>query len=254
LTVKANAADWAERLGGAVTPTGSVRLAQGGQVTAMAGYDTGDWWVQDAAAALPARLLGDVAGKRVLDLCAAPGGKTLQLAAAGAQVVALDQNEARLSRVADNLARTRLTAELICADALDWTPTAPFDAVLVDAPCSASGTIRRHPDLPHIRGGDAIGALAAEQDKLLDRAFDWLAPAGRLVFCTCSLFPEEGEKRAAAFFRRHPTARRDPVDPAEIGGEAGFVSRSGDVRTRPDHWRDIGGLDGFFAFRATRDA
>ncbi len=239
----------AETLDGALTPTGSIRVAAGAQVSALPGYDAGTWWVQDAAAAIPARLLSPAPGMRVLDLCAAPGGKTLQLAAAGADVTALDISTARLERLRENLSRTGLEAEVVAADALEWTPDRPFDAILLDAPCSASGTIRRHPDLPYLRKGGEAKALAALQDKLLDRAWDWLAPGGVLIFATCSLDPIEGEARAEAFLARRPEADRAPVSSAELGGASELLTAEGDVRARPDFWPEIGGMDGFFIAR-----
>ena len=203
--------------------------------------------VMAAAAALPARLLGDVAGRRVLDLCAAPGGKTMQIAAAGARVSALDVSAPRLERLNENLSRTGLTAETIAADALDWTPDAPFDAVLLDAPCSATGTARRHPDIPQLRANLDLKFLTLLQDSLLDRAWSWLAPGGVLVFATCSLLPEEGEACAAAFLARTPDAARRPVDAAALGLPPEAVTPEGDLRTRPDLWPGRGGMDGFFA-------
>lgn len=238
-------ADWAARLGGELLPTGSVRLAARGQISALAGYAEGAWWVQDAAAAVPVRLLGEVAGRRVLDLCAAPGGKTLQLAAGGAVVTALDASEARLGRLRENLARVRLKAEMVVADALDWAPTEPFDAVLVDAPCSATGTIRRHPDLPWLRTGRELPGLVALQAALLTRAWTWLAPGGRLVFCTCSLLPEEGEAQVARFLAATPEARQLPAQGAGI--EPGWRDAPGGLRLRPDYWPERGGMDGFYA-------
>ncbi len=251
------AAELAERLDAAPLPTGSLRVARRTQVSALPGFEDGAWWVQDMAAALPARLLGDVAGARVLDLCAAPGGKTLQLAAAGAQVTALDISERRLERLRENLARTGLAAEIVAADALDWTPDAPFDAILLDAPCSATGTIRRHPDLPHHKPGPDVGALARLQDALLDRAWGWLREGGALVFATCSLLPEEGEHRSAAFAARTADARPVRIDPAALGGAPHWVNAAGELRLRPDFQPsaaspdaevvDFGGMDGFFA-------
>ncbi len=239
----------AASLGGALTPTGSIRLAPGSQISALPGYSEGAWWVQGAAAAIPARLLNPVAGMRVLDLCAAPGGKTLQLAAGGAEVTALDISESRLTRLRENLARANLTAEIIVADALEWTPDQPFDAILLDAPCSASGTIRRHPDLPHLRTGSEAKRLAALQSKMLGRAWSWLAPGGILVFATCSLDPVEGEAQVEGFLARQADAERAPIAPDELGGAAELISADGDLRTRPDLWPEIGGLDGFFAAR-----
>lgn len=250
----ADAAHWAQALGAEVLPTGSLRLRDGapGAVSALPGYDAGAWWVQDAAAALPARLLDARAGERVLDLCAAPGGKTLQLAAAGAAVTALDVSEARMTRLRANLQRTGLTAQVVVADALDWRPEAPFDAVLLDAPCSASGTIRRHPDMPHVRGAEDLEALIALQSRLLDRVLDpgagLLRPGGRVVYCTCSLLPAEGEDQLAAALTRHTGVRVEY--PALDGADPVWRARgTGGWRTRPDHWAARGGLDGFFMAR-----
>ena len=232
---------------GELLPSGSLRLASGGQVSAMAGYAAGGWWVQDAAAALPARLLDAQPGERVLDLCAAPGGKTLQLAAAGASVVALDISAPRLGRLRDNLARTGLSAEVVAADALQWAPEERFDAILLDAPCSATGTLRRHPDLPFVKDGSELPGLVALQATLIDRALGRLKPGGRLVFATCSLLPEEGEGQLAAALARHPGLR---VERAALAGvEDGWWTESGGLRLRPDHWAERGGMDGFFMAR-----
>lgn len=241
----------AEAPEGHVLPTGSLRLAEAGQVSALPGYAAGGWWVQDAAAALAAPLLGAVAGQRVLDLCAAPGGKTLQLAAAGADVTALDISEPRLARLRENLSRTGLAAQVVAADALVWQPEAPFDAILLDAPCSASGTLRRHPDLPFVKDGSELPGLVALQAQLLDRALGWLRPGGRLVYCTCSLLPDEGEVQLAAALSRHPGLK--VVPPALPGVEPGWITPEGALRLRPDHWADIGGMDGFFMVCLTRD-
>ncbi len=232
---------------GEALPTGSLRLASAGQVSALPGYAAGGWWVQDAAAALPARLLEVRPGERVLDLCAAPGGKTLQLAAAGASVVALDISEARLARLRENLARTGLVAEVVVADALAWEPGEAFDAILLDAPCSATGTLRRHPDLAFVKDGSEVAGLVALQAALLDRALGWLKPGGRLVYATCSLLPEEGEGQVAAARARHPELGVERVDLA--GVEAGWWTEAGGLRTRPDHWAGRGGMDGFFMAR-----
>ena len=241
------AARRAEALGAEVLPTGSLRRAAGGQVSTLPGFAEGAWWVQDAAAALPARMLGDVRSARVLDLCAAPGGKTLQLATAGARVTALDLAEARLGRLRENLARTGLAAEVVAADAFDWAPEAPFDAILVDAPCSASGTIRRHPDLPHLRTGRALGPLVGLQAALLERAWGWLRPGGHLVYAVCSLLPAEGEDRAAAFASGRAGVRRIPAAAEALGVPADWIDAAGALRTRPDFWAERGGVDGFFA-------
>jgi len=235
----------ARAVGGLALPTGSVRLAAGAQVTALPGYDTGSFWVQDAAAAMPARILAPKPGERVLDMCAAPGGKTLQLAAAGAEVTALDISAERMRRLDENLARCRLNARSTVADARDWAPDAAFDAVLLDAPCSATGTIRRHPDLPQAKDGGDFPALFALQERLLDRALSMLAPGGRLVFCTCSLLIDEGEEQVRDALKRHPGLAVDAaalllpgIDPAWTGPEG--------LRLRPDFWAERGGMDGFF--------
>ena len=223
-------------------PGGSWRLANPGQVSALPGFDTGDWWVQDAAAALPACVLRVRPGERVLDLCAAPGGKTMQLAASGADVTALDVSETRLTRLRANLARTGLAARVVAADALTWTPEAPFDAVLLDAPCSATGTIRRHPDLPFVRKPADLDSLTALQAAMLDRAVALTRPGGRLVYCTCSLLPDEGEAQVTAALSRHPGLRAEPVSlPLGRPAPHGW-------RTRPDDpvGTLAGGIDGFY--------
>lgn len=239
--------DGAEVPEGVVLPTGSLRLEEKGQVSALAGYAAGGWWVQDAAAALAVRLLQPVAGERILDLCAAPGGKTLQLAASGARVTALDLSEARMGRVRENLARCGLEAELVVADALDWTPAERFDAVLLDAPCSATGTIRRHPDLPFVKDGSEVAGLVELQARLLDRALGMVRPGGRVVFCTCSILPEEGEGQLTAALVRHPGLRVERV--ALPGVDAAWWTDGGGLRLRPDHWAEAGGMDGFFMAR-----
>ncbi|RMH40277.1 MAG: methyltransferase domain-containing protein [Alphaproteobacteria bacterium] len=237
---------WAERLGAQILPTGSLRLSAGRQISALPGYAEGAWWVQDAAAALPVRALGVRPGMRVLDLCAAPGGKTMQLAAAGARVTALDISEARLRRLSENLTRTGLSAELVVADACDWSPEHAFDAIVLDAPCSATGTIRRHPDLPHVRDRD-LGALTRLQARLLQRAASWLSPGGRLMYCTCSLLPDEGEVQARAATERLPALKRLSIDAGALGVPPEWIDAEGGLRTRPDAWAETGGLDGFYA-------
>lgn len=230
--------------GAVVLPTGSARLAGPVQVTAIPGFEAGDWWVQDAAAALPVRVLAPAPGERVLDLCAAPGGKTLQLAAAGATVTALDISAPRMARVRDNLARTGLMADCVVADALDWQG-GPFDAVLLDAPCTATGTIRRHPDLPFVKDGQEVESLIPLQSALIDRALWHLRPGGRLVYCTCSLLPAEGEDQIAAALTRHADLAADPAPLALPGVDPGWTGPLG-LRLRPDFWPDRGGMDGFF--------
>jgi 16S rRNA (cytosine967-C5)-methyltransferase len=260
LTVKADAAFWATRLGGRVLPTGTVRATAHGPVAGLPGYTEGAWWVQDAAAALPARLLGDVAGARVADLCAAPGGKTAQLAAARARVTAVDRAPARVARIKANLERLGLAAEIITADVLDPEPApwraAPFDAVLLDAPCSSTGTIRRHPDVAWIKQPSDIPALAELQRKLLARAVEWVRPGGLLVYCVCSLEPQEGVEIVEALLADDSRFRRRPVAAAEVAEMAELVSPAGDLRTLPCHLADpqprLAGLDGFFAARLER--
>ena len=252
LTVKHDAAIWAERLGGRVLPTGSVRTIVSGPVSSLPGFAEGAWWVQDAAAALPAHLFGDMRGLRVADLCAAPGGKAAQLAAAGARVVAVDRSPARLERMRANLARLSLSAELVCADATEWTAP-PFDAVLVDAPCSSTGTIRRHPDVPWLKTESDIAALSALQRRLIANAVGLTKKGGRLVYCTCSLEPEEGEAIVAELLARDEGVRRLPVAASEVYGQAAFIGKAGDLRTLPCHLPDsdsrFAGLDGFYAAR-----
>ena len=236
-------------LGAQRLPGGTLRLRGAGEVTRLAGYEAGEWWVQDAAAALPARLLGTVAGKRVLEIGAAPGGKTAQLAAAGARVVALDRSASRLGRLRENLARLRLEAEIVEADALEWSPPAPTDMVLLDAPCTATGTIRRHPDIPHLRGLADAGRLADLQGRLLARAATMVAPGGLLVYVSCSLQPEECERQVGAFLAASPKFARFPVLTDEIPGLREAVTAVGDLRTMPSHWAEHGGMDGFYAAR-----
>lgn len=234
---------WAAKLGGASFVPGHVRLPRGTAVTELAGFDEGAWWVQDLAASLPARLFGAGEGRRALDLCAAPGGKTLQLAAAGWQVTALDINDRRLERLRDNLARTGLTAEVAVADALQWEPEAPFDAILLDAPCTATGTVRRHPDVLHRIGPRQIAELAELQRRLVERAVRWLKPGGRLVYSVCSLEPQEGEEQAARI-----ALEPDPIRPDELP-EWLSPTPEGWLRTDPGMLAEHGGMDGFFVAR-----
>ncbi len=256
LTVKDNPADWADAITGVVLPTGSVRLLPKGRIGALPGYQDGAWWVQDVAASLPARLLGDVSGKRVADLCAAPGGKTAQLAFAGAKVTAVDDQKQRLKLLAENLQRLGLAAEIIEADATAWQPGERFDAILLDAPCSSTGTIRRHPDIPYTKTARDIAPLAALQGRLLDNAASLLTPGGKLVYATCSLDPEEGEAQVAALLARNDTLRLDPIGADELGGEADWIWPSGCLRTFPYQLRldtpEWSGMDGFFAARLVR--
>lgn len=241
----------AQSVEGSLLATGAIRRTGGGAVAELPGYDEGRWWVQDAAAQIPARLLGDVARLRVLDLCAAPGGKTLQLAAAGARVTALDQSQARLDIVAANLARTGLSAELVAADARSFEAPA-FDAVLLDAPCSATGTIRRHPDIARTRRAADIATAATMQDELLDAAARLTRPGGILVYAVCSLEPAEGEARIAAFLSRHRAFAPDPIGTGEIPGLPEAVTAAGQFRSLPSMLAGAGGVDGFFAARLRR--
>src|SRR5262245_36986860 len=255
LTVKQDPAAWASTLGGRVLPSGSVRAIVHGPVAQLPGYAEGAWWVQDVAAAIPARLLGDVRRKTVADLCAAPGGKTAQLAAAGARVTAVDRSEGRLARLRENLARLSLTAETVVADAADWQ-AGPFDAVLLDAPCSSTGTIRRHPDIPWLKRERDLAALAALQRRLIARAAELTRPGGILVYCTCSLEPEEGIEIVRDLLAADPSLRRSAISADEIHGRAEWLSADGDLRTLPCHLPDpdsrLAGLDGFYAARLVR--
>ncbi len=252
LTPKGDAAAWRDRLGATLLPTGSLRLPVDGRIEELPGFAEGAWWVQDAAAALPALLLADIAGQRVIDLCAAPGGKTAQLAAAGADVTAVDRSEPRLERLRRNLARLHLRAAVVVADATEWKPGQPADAVLLDAPCSATGTIRRHPDVQWLKQPDDVAKLTAVQDRLLRSAVAMVKPGGLIVYCTCSLQPEEGPDRVAALLGGGAAVERVPVDASEVGGAAEFVTAAGDLRTLPCHLGDLGGVDGFFATRLRR--
>lgn len=251
LTARGDPSRLALAVGGEVLPTGSVRLQSdvpGQQVTALPGYQEGEFWVQDAGAALAVPLLAPLKGERILDLCAAPGGKTLQIASAGAQVTALDQSAPRLERLRDNLARTSLVARVVAGDALDFRESG-WDGILLDAPCSATGTIRRHPDLPHARDGQEIEGLVALQARLIDHALGLLRPGGRLVFATCSLLPEEGEEQVAAALGRHEGVA---LDPPEVPGVPVEWRAGGGLRLLPPHWADRGGIDGFFMARLRR--
>jgi 16S rRNA (cytosine967-C5)-methyltransferase len=257
LTVKTDPEGWASQLGGRVLPTGSVRLLPKGRIEAFPGYHEGAWWVQDAAASLPARLLGPVAGMRVADLCAAPGGKTAQLVQAGASVVAVDSSQTRLHTLGENLSRLGLDATAVVADAATWAPDERFDAVLLDAPCSSTGTIRRHPDIPYLKSAKDIEALVPLQARLLDNAASLLKPGGMLVYSTCSLEPEEGEAQIANLLVRREDLRLDPLQPEDVFGQGEWLKPSGCLRTFP-YQLDLGtpewsGMDGFFAARLLRN-
>ncbi|MFY0595393.1 MAG: RsmB/NOP family class I SAM-dependent RNA methyltransferase [Cognatishimia sp.] len=244
LTARGDRGALQRSLGGQLLETGSVRLDDSGQVSTMPGFKKGSWWVQDAAAAIPVQVLAPKEGESVLELCAAPGGKTMQLAAAGAKVRAVDSNKHRMERVRENLKRTKLEAELVVGDAL--VETGAWDAILLDAPCSATGTIRRHPDLPHAKDGSDFAGLFDLQAATLDNALDMLKPGGRLVYCTCSLLPDEGECQVEDALARHSNIQTD-VEALRLPGidEAWFTEEGG-LRLRPDYWADKGGMDGFY--------
>jgi 16S rRNA (cytosine967-C5)-methyltransferase len=257
LTVKSDPAHWASRLHGETLPTGTVRMLLHGSVTMLPGFAEGQWWVQDAAAALPARLFGDIKGKAIADLCAAPGGKTAQLALSGARVTAIDRSPARVARLRENLARLSLQAETIVADAVEWAgPAEGFDGILIDAPCTSTGTIRRHPDVAWLRQESDIAPLTALQQKLLRKSVSLLKPGGTLVYCTCSLEPEEGEQAVATLLAAEPLLRRVPIAASEVAGLNAIITPEGDLRTLPCHLPNpdpkLGGLDGFFAARLVK--
>jgi 16S rRNA (cytosine967-C5)-methyltransferase len=233
-------------------PTGTLRRPAGGAVTSLPGYAEGAWWVQDAAAALPARLFGDVAGRDIVDLCAAPGGKSAQLAAAGARVTAIDRSTRRLDRLVANFDRLGLPIEAVAADALAWRPARPVDCVLLDAPCTTTGAIRRHPDVPHLKMPDDVARLSVVQENLLRAAIDMLVPGGTLVYCTCSLEPDEGPRRIDALIRAGLPVARRPIAANEVGGHSDWISGKGDLRTLPCHLAEYDGVDGFYSARLMR--
>ncbi len=244
--------DWAKGLEAEVLPTGSLRRDSGGRIEDLPGFKSGAIWVQDAAAALPAQLLGDIKGKRVIDLCAAPGGKTMQLTAMGAEVTAVDRAPKRLALLSKNLKRTELSAQLNQGDARKWQPKEPAPFVLLDAPCSATGTLRRHPDVARLKKPEEITSLNEVQAALLDNAAKMTAPGGTLVYCVCSLQPEEGPAQIEAFLARNESFTRAAITAADVGGQDEFITAEGDMRTLPCHLGDKGGMDGFFAARLRR--
>ncbi len=247
-----NAAEIAAELNADLLPNGSIRLTEGGDIRRLPGFGEGRWWVQDTAASMAVGLLGAVKGQNIADLCAAPGGKTLQLAAAGANVTAIDRSAARLVRLRENLARTGLSADVVTSDIRKFHPDAPFDGVLLDAPCSATGTLRRHPDVGWIKSASEIAALVTLQGELLDHAFGLLAPGGVLVYCVCSLQPVEGPEQIMDFLQRTPGATLEPVSPSELPGLESAITSDGCLRTLPSHWGAEGGMDGFFMARLRR--
>ena len=247
--VKEDAAAWEQKLGGALLGTHTVRVQSYGEVTELEGYDEGAWWVQDVAASLPVQMLGEVRGKRVLDLCATPGGRTAQLCALGAEVTALDRSEKRLKRLHENMQRLGFAPDVVVADALEWNASQPFDAIIVDAPCSATGTFRRNPDVLWTRSPEGVAELVELQAKLFAKAAEWLAPSGTLVYAVCSLMPQEGERQAERFAKMAGLTHV-PLTSAD-GFAHGFVDAAGNLRTRPSMLPEQGHLDGFFAARFT---
>jgi 16S rRNA (cytosine967-C5)-methyltransferase len=256
ISVKSNAAHWARELGGELLPTGSIRLANSDRpLPELPGFSTGEWWVQDAASALPVRLMGNVDGKSVLDLCAAPGGKTAQLAAAGAIVTAVDDSVSRLNRMRENLTRLKLKVSVILGDVLSLPTDTLYDAILLDAPCSATGTIRRHPDLIYLKTPRQLNSLADLQEKMLTHASLLLKPGGELIYCTCSLSPAEGERQVFKFLRAHEDFELSPILAEELGGQGQLVTPAGVLRCLPSmHLGASRGLDGFFAARMRRNS
>jgi 16S rRNA (cytosine967-C5)-methyltransferase len=252
LTLRGDVEAWCAKLQGIMLPTGTLRRTAGGSLVSLPGYPEGAWWVQDAAAALPARLFGEVAGREIVDLCAAPGGKTAQLAIAGARVTAVDRSTRRLERLIANLERLALPVAAVAADALTWRPPHPVEAVLLDAPCSTTGAIRRHPDVPHLKLPDDVARLAVVQDHLLHAAVEMLRPGGTLIYCTCSLEPEEGARRISALLESGAPVARRPIDPGEIGAPAEWITTAGDLRTLPCYFEEYDGIDGFFSARLVK--
>jgi 16S rRNA (cytosine967-C5)-methyltransferase len=252
LTLRSNDEVWCEKLAATKLPTGSLRRAAGGSVTALPGYAEGAWWIQDAAASLPVRLFNGISGRHVVDLCAAPGGKTAQLANAGAHVTAVDRSTRRLDRLVSNLNRLGMPVSAVAADALTWRPEQPVDGVLLDAPCTATGAIRRHPDVPHLKQPEDVARLSVVQENLLRAAVEMLRPGGTLVYCTCSLEPEEGPQRVEALLRSGAPVERQPLDPGEIAAPAEWVTSEGDLRTLPCYLSEYDGLDGFYAARLVK--
>jgi 16S rRNA (cytosine967-C5)-methyltransferase len=252
LTLRQDSALWAERLQGTLLPTGTLRRSAGGSIIALPGYTEGAWWVQDAAAALPARLFGDIGGREVVDLCAAPGGKTAQLAVAGARVTAIDRSTRRLERLVANLDRLGLPIEAMAADALTWRPRQAVDAVLLDAPCTTTGAIRRHPDVPHLKLPEDVARMSVVQENLLHAAVEMLRPGGTLVYCTCSLEPQEGSERVASLLAEGAPMKRLPIEPGEFGVCEDWVTPEGDLRTLPCHFAEYDGIDGFYGARLVK--
>lgn len=252
ITVKSDAALWAEKLGASLLPTGSLRKGSGGFIPDMQGYNEGEWWIQNAAAALPARLFGPLAGKTIVDLCAAPGGKTAQLAANGARVIAVDRSAERIKRLKENMTRLKLDVETVAADGAAWRPKDLVDGVLLDAPCTATGTIRHQPDILHLKEPRDQEKLIALQQRLLLNAVNMLKPGGILVYCTCSLQKAEGEGQMDWLHAQDLPLRPAPITPRELGVSEDMVTGNGEIRTLPFHWAALQGMDGFFIARFVR--
>jgi 16S rRNA (cytosine967-C5)-methyltransferase len=249
ISVKGNPGQWTERLDATLLPTGSLRKTSGGFIPDMPGFAEGEWWIQNAAAALPAKLFRDLKGKTVIDLCAAPGGKTAQLAAAGARVIAVDRSAERVKRLKENMERLHCEIETVVADGAVWLPEEPVDAILLDAPCTATGTIRHQPDILHLKELKDQEKLAALQRRLLVNAVNMLKPHGTLVYCTCSLQKAEGEEQVNWVLSQNLPLKLSPVTPDEIPGITELLSARGEIRALPFHWKDSGGLDGFYIAR-----
>ena len=252
ITVTGDRELWAQQFGAEVLPTGSLRLKDAGRIEALPGYQEGTWWVQDVAATLPAMMFGQVRGKTIVDLGAAPGGKTAQLAAAGAHVIAVERNPQRAQTLRQNLVRLHLDAEIVVADALTWRPSGAVDGVLLDAPCTATGTMRRHPEIAWLKNQLDVTKLATSQTALLQHVVSWLPVKVPFVYAVCSLQPAECEMQVDAVLAKHQFLRRVPLSGSELGGWAEAVTPLGDLRTLPSHWASLGGMDGFYAARLQR--
>ncbi len=253
ISVKSDAESWAKKLNATVLPTGTIRIKNAGNPVKLAGFDDGEWWVQDAAAALAAQLFGNISGKHVADLCAAPGGKTAQLIAAGAKVTAVERSPERMKRLAQNLKRLNFETNLITADAGSFLPPEPPDAILLDAPCTATGTIRRHPDVPYLKTHKNITDLAKVQSQLIDHAAEILKPGGTLIYCVCSLEHEEGEDQISTLLEKNKRFSLKSISKSEVPGLHMAISSRGDLRILPHFWSDfepgMQGLDGFYIAR-----
>lgn len=252
ISVKSDIEGWAEKLGATLLPTGTLRRRAGGMVEELSGFDKGEWWVQDAAAALPVKIMGDVKDVEVLDLCAAPGGKLMQLIAAGAKATAVDLSSKRIQTLQENLNRVGMTAELVSADAAEFAPGKKFAKILLDAPCSATGTIRRHPDIGWLKSKEDVLRLQAAQKRIAENAVRLLSPGGTLVYAVCSLEAEEGPEVIAHILQQFPEMRRLPVKPSEIADLGDLVTADGDIRTLPCDLSALGGMDGFYIARLQR--